>query len=177
MQNPCALNIVHRAESDWLWRSPAGVRQNQGPGVRYEKETRMLRTMLAVLGSALAATAIVAAAQAANPEAPLADIQCGDAHYQAAVTSGGSDNANNLFTPAHLVGGGILVPVAFSNQHATFTDPDGNVFTDDEPDVSHHAPPNADLLSCHFTATFDDPRGGSGTLEGDVVGFIAGNHP
>ena len=137
----------------------------------------MFRLPLALLGSTLAATAIVASAQAAKPEAPLADIQCGDTSYQAAVTSGGSDNANNVFTPAHLVGGGLLVPVAFTNQHSTFTDPDGNVFEEDEPDASHHAPPNKDLLSCHFTVSFEDPGGGSGTFEGDVVAFLAGNVP
>ena len=135
----------------------------------------MFRLVLAICGGGIAATALLATAFAAKPAAPLADIQCGDAHYQAAVTSGGSDNANNQFTPAHLVGGGILVPVAFSNQHDMFVDPDGNVFEDFPADVSHHAPPNKDLLSCHFTASFDDPSGGHGTFEGDVVAFLAGN--
>jgi hypothetical protein len=135
----------------------------------------MFRLVLAICGGGIAAAALLATAFAAKPEAPLADIQCGDVHYQAAVTSGGSENANNNFTPAHLVGGGILVPVAFSNQHSTFTDPDGNVFEEDEPDVSHHAPPNKDLLSCHFTASFSDPDGGSGSFSGDVVAFLAGN--
>ena len=133
----------------------------------------MFRAITAVVAGLACATSLVVSAQAAKPEQPLADIQCGDTTYQAPVSDHG--NGNNDFTPAHLVGGGLLIPVAFSNQHGTFTDSDGNVFTDDPPDVSHPTPGNKTLLSCSFVVTFSDETG-SGTFTGDVTAFLVARH-
>jgi hypothetical protein len=110
-----------------------------------------------------------ATASAAKQPNPPATVDCGAAGSFQVTSSPGNGN----FTPAKIIGdgGGVLIPVAFSNQSGTFTDPDGNVSTETEPDVSHPAPANKDLMSCHFTIAFSDPSGGSVSFSGDVVAF------
>jgi hypothetical protein len=110
-------------------------------------------------------------ASAAKPEPQLVSLDCrSDGVIDIAVSG-----ANGIFSAAHVVGGGTIIPVAFSNQHSMFTDNQGHVFTDNPPDVSHNAPHNKDILSCHFTATFTDANG-SGTFSGDVDAFIVATH-
>jgi hypothetical protein len=128
----------------------------------------VIRALIAFAVAAVAGAAIVSTAAAAKPEPVIADVDCGaDGSLEVRV------NGNGAFAAAHIIGGGIFVPVAFSNQHATFTDNEGNMFEEDEPDVAHNAPPNKDYLSCHFVVTFEDEEG-TGTFTGDVVGFIPG---
>ena len=129
----------------------------------------MIRMLIAVGMAAVAAVVLTGAASAAKPQQQLVSVDCG-ADGTFTVTS---SPGNGTFTPAHIIGGGNLIPVAFTNQVATFTDPDGNTITENQPDASHPAPANKDLLSCHFTATFSDSTG-TGTFSGDVVAFMVG---
>jgi len=127
----------------------------------------VIRAVVVFAAVVVGVLAIGATAFAAKPQQPLATVDCGtDGSFQVKTNPG-----NGNFTPAKIVGGGVLIPVAFSNQHGTFTDPEGNTFTQDEPDVSHNAPANKYLMSCHYTASFTDPSGGSGMFEGDVIAF------
>ncbi len=135
----------------------------------------MVKTAISVVIVALGVLTFggwhASSAYAAKPAPQLVSLDCGsDGAFTVEVS-----NSNGVFAAAHVTGGGTIIPVAFSNQHSTFTDTQGNVFTDDPPDVSHNAPANKDILSCHFTATFADANG-SGTFSGDVEAFIVGAH-
>jgi hypothetical protein len=134
-------------------------------------EAHLTRILIALALAAVAAIGLTAAVSAAKPEQGTINVDCGaDGTFVVGLTPG-----NGTFTPAPIVGGGNLIPVAFSNQVSTFTDNEGNTFTENEPDASHPAPANKDLLSCHFEATFSDDTG-SGTFSGDVIAFMVG-HP
>lgn len=129
----------------------------------------MIRTVTVFAAVVVGVVAFGASAFAAKPPSPPATVDCGaDGVFQVTTSPG-----NGNFTPAKIIGngGGVLIPVAFSNQTGTFTDPEGNMTTETEPDVSHNAPANKDLMSCHFTVSFSDPSGGSVSFSGDVVAF------
>ncbi|MDP9237379.1 MAG: hypothetical protein M3P30_08290 [Chloroflexota bacterium] len=126
---------------------------------------------IVVLGALALGGWHVTGASAAKPEPLQVSADCGaDGTLIVQVSQN-----NGTFSAAHIVGGGTFIPVAFSNQHGTFTDTEGNVFTEDPPDVSHRTPANKDILSCHFTITIEDDSG-SGTFSGDVQGFVVGTH-
>jgi hypothetical protein len=129
------------------------------------------------IGSAILALAAVAGAfglagtaSAAKPEPLTIELDCGDDGTLTVELVPG----NGTFTPAKVVGGGTLIPVAFSNQHGTFTDNAGNVEEFDEPGIAKGGPHGKDFMDCHFVVTFEEPEG-TGTFEGDVRAFIAGH--
>lgn len=129
----------------------------------------MFRTVIASGIACVAALALAAGAFAANPhENPPVTIDCGaDGSFQVMAVPG-----NGNFTPVHVIDGGTLIPVAFSNQVATVYDSEGNIIDqEDVPDVSHPAPANKDLMSCSFTVSFPTPEG-SMSFSGDVVAFL-----
>jgi hypothetical protein len=125
---------------------------------------------VAAIGAAsLALWGTAQVASAAKPEQEAISLDCGaDGTFQVTTPPG-----NGQWTPARIVGGGTIIPVAFSKQHGTFTDNSGQVFTEDPPDVSKGGPPNKDFINCHFVVTFED-KDGSGTFQGDVMAFIVG---
>ena len=85
-------------------------------------------------------------------------------------------NGNGPFTPGRIVGGGVVIPVAFENQHAVFTDTDGNVFEEFPPDIvkgNGNPGANKDLIVCDFEVTFEDETG-TGTFTGTVTAFVVG---
>lgn len=127
----------------------------------------MVRISITVL-AAVAAIALTATAFAAKPAPPLIDVDCGaDGTF---TIIGGPGQGR--WTPGIIAdGSGVLIPVAFSNQHGTFTDNEGHVFSDDPPDISKHAPANKDLMDCHFSVSFEDENG-SGSFSGDAVVFL-----
>lgn len=146
----------------------------RGPRARsYWRKQTLVRTLITSLAAGVAALALVAVASATNPhEVPPVSLHCGaDGSFQAMTVPGGGD-----FTPVHVVGGGTLIPVAFRNQVATFTDAEGNTTTENEPDVSHNAPANKHLLSCSFTFSSESPEG-TFSFSGDVVAFVAPQEP
>ena len=107
-------------------------------------------------------------ASAAKPDQFTIELDCGaDGTLEVAV------QGNGLYSPGRIVGGGAVVPVAFLNQHGTFTDNEGHTETFEDPDVSRGGPTNKDFIDCHFEGTFEDENG-SGTFEGDVTAFIVG---
>jgi len=129
----------------------------------------VIRVVAAFSLAAAVLLTVAGAAFAAKPPSPPADVDCGaDGTFVVAVSPG-----NGSFTPARILSGGsgLLIPVAFSNQVGTFTDNEGNTMSEPEPDVSHPAPANKDLLSCHFTVSFSDDTG-TFTFSGDVVAFM-----
>jgi hypothetical protein len=130
----------------------------------------MRKALMTIAAAAAALSLGVAATASAAPGQP-AELDCGTAGTFTVITNG-----NGQFTPGRLVGGGVVVPVAFSNQHSMFTDNEGNVFEEFPPDVvkgNGHPGQNHDLITCDFSITFED-EGGSGSFSGTVTGFIAG---
>jgi hypothetical protein len=130
------------------------------------------RSLIAVGAAAAIMGALAMTASAAKPERETVNLDCGaDGVMTASVVPG-----DGQWTPAKLLnGGGTIIPVAFTDQHATFTDNDGNTFNEDAPDVFKNAPPNKDLMTCSFTLDFEE-EGGSGTFSGVVTAWIAGHH-
>jgi hypothetical protein len=122
----------------------------------------------AVLVAGAGLIGLVGTASAAKEPNPLITVDCGsDGMFTVLGNSG-----NGAFTPAKIAnGGGVLIPVAFSNQVSTFTDNDGNVFTEPEPDASHPAPANKHLMSCSFSVSGSSPEG-TFSFSGDVVAFM-----
>ena len=85
-------------------------------------------------------------------------------------------NGNGQFSPGRLVDGGVVIPVAFENQHGTFTDNEGNVFEEFPPDVTKgngNAGKGKDLIVCDFAVTFEDENG-SGSFGGTVTAYVVG---
>ena len=130
------------------------------------------RTLVSLAAAAVVSGALVMTASAAKPERETVSLDCGaDGVMTASVNQG-----NGQWTPAKLLnGGGTIIPVAFTDQHATFTDSDGNTFNEDAPDVFKNAPPNKHLMTCSFTLDFEE-EGGSGSFSGVVTAWIAGHH-
>jgi hypothetical protein len=125
--------------------------------------------LIGVAAAAVLALGLAGTASAAPGE--QVELDCGTDGTFTVLTNG-----NGQFTPGRLVGGGAVIPVAFSNQHATFTDSEGNVFEDFPPDVvkgNGHPGKNKDLITCDFSLTFED-EGGSGSFSGTVTGFVTG---
>jgi hypothetical protein len=127
----------------------------------------MAAATLAVLGIG-AWTVSSVSADRPPEETEVITVNCGEGDFT--VTAHGDGKFGTARIDAT---GEIFVVTAFANQHGTFTDNQGNVEEFDEPDVSHRAPPNRDLIDCHFTAVFESEFG-TETFEGDVTGFIAG---
>jgi len=128
----------------------------------------MRRTAVAAVIGIAMSLFLVMNASAAQEEVV---IDCRDDGTYTALVGG-----NGVFTPGKLVGGGVLIPVAFENQHSVFTDNEGNVFEDSEPDVKKgngNPGRNKDLIVCDFTVEFEE-EGGSGTFSGTVTGYIVG---
>ena len=127
--------------------------------------------LIGVAAAALLALGLATTGSAAQAE--QVELDCGADGTFTVLTNG-----NGQFTPGRLVGGGgALIPVAFSDQHATFTDNEGNVFEDFPPDVvkgNGHPGKNHDLITCDFSITFEDENG-SGSFSGTVVAFVAGH--
>ncbi len=124
---------------------------------------------LTVAAVALAGTfGMTHTASAAKPEPFTIELDCGeDGTLEVALGPG-----NGTFTPVKIVGGGMLIPVAFSNQHGTFTDNGGHTEEFNEPDVSKAGPTKGNFVNCHFEIVFNDENG-TGSFEGDVKAFIA----
>ena len=79
---------------------------------------------------------------------------------------------------AHPVGGGAFVPIAFGEEHGSFTDPDGNSFPiDEEGGAKGRSEHNAhDVVTCSFDIDVEFPDGSKLVLEGTVTGFFPGAH-
>jgi hypothetical protein len=139
-----------------------------------------MRIMTRRLASALAMTVLSAAlvggtAAAAPVNAPNAlqlTLDCGEAGTFDVVVNG-----NGRFAPGHIVGGGVLIPVAFGETTFTLTDPEGNVLVEEtEPAVakgSGKAKRNRALLECSFDFSFEED-GNTVTVRGTVTAFRAG---
>ena len=128
----------------------------------------MIRTLAAFALAGVAALAIASQASAANPNAFVFTLDCGeDGDIRASLGGGGK------WAPVRVLDreGRFFVPVAFSNQHGTFTGDDGSVEMFEEEDTSRHVPRDPELLNCSFDITFD-VRGGSVQFAGDVEGYI-----
>lgn len=128
--------------------------------------------MYRVIGAAVVATALtVFLATSAFAKAEDVDLDCGaDGTFTVLV------NGNGQFSPGRIVGGGVVIPVGFANQHATFTDNDGNEFEDFPPDVvkgNGNPGKNKHLIVCDFEDTFEDENG-SGTFSGTVTAYVVG---
>ena len=128
----------------------------------------MYRIIAAGLVASALAIGVIANVSAAQEEL---EVDCGaDGTFTVLL------NGNGEFTPGRIVGGGVAIPVALSNQHGTFTDNEGNVFTEDPPDVAKgngNPGKNKDLLTCDFEVSFEDENG-SGTFSGTATVFIVG---
>jgi hypothetical protein len=137
----------------------------------------MFRVVLAVAVAAAAAVLLISSAGAAA-EKDVFTLDCGSAGTFQAIGagSGSSEQANNTWTPAHIVGTHMtVVPVAFANVHGSFTDEQGVVHPFSEPDESKTSvPPNKTLVNCHFSFSGTDPGGGAFTFEGDVTVYFTG---
>jgi hypothetical protein len=129
-----------------------------------------MRRALFVMAAAAALGLAVAATPAGAQSNPV-ELDCGDGTFTV-LTAG-----NGQFTPGRLIGGGgVLIPVSFSDQHTVFTDNDGNVFEDFPPDVvkgNGHPGQGKDLITCDISLTFEDENG-SGTFTGTVTGYAVG---
>jgi hypothetical protein len=85
-------------------------------------------------------------------------------------------NGNGQFSPGRIEGGGVIIPVAFSNQHGSFTDNEGHTEEFNDPDVTKgngHPGKNKDLVTCDFSISFEDENG-SGTFSGTVTAIVVG---
>ena len=128
----------------------------------------MYRIVTAGVIAIALAMGVIANASAAKEEI---DLDCG---ADGAITV--LVNGNGRFSPGRIVDGGVVIPVAFSNQHNTFTDNEGNVFTEDPPDVTKgngNPGKNKDLITCDFAGAFEDENG-SGTFSGTVTAVVVG---
>jgi len=127
----------------------------------------MIRFLIAALAGVVGSAILLATASAARPQ-PI-PLDCGDAGSFQILVSG-----NGPWTPGRIVGGGVVHPVAFTNQHSEFTDNQGHTFTQDDPDVFRtNIPANKELVHCSFSGNFQDANG-SGTFSGEVDGYIVG---
>lgn len=132
---------------------------------------RLFSSLAVAVVAAVAALTIISGASAAKPEPEQVAVDCGSAGSFMVTNSGKSEAT---FTPGHIVGGGTIIPVSFTNQVATFTDNQGNTTVESQPDVSKaNVPANKTLVQCHFTVSFSGPEG-SGSVSGDVTGFVVG---
>jgi len=135
-----------------------------------------IRRLASVLAIGLLGTALTAGSAAAAPvNAPNAlevALDCGAAGTFDVVVNG-----NGQFAPGHIVGGGVLIPVAFGPTTFTVTDPGGAVIVEEtEPAVtkgSGKPKRNRPALECTFSASFEED-GNTVTISGTVTAFRAG---
>lgn len=126
----------------------------------------MIRKLIVAGLGGIAALVLIGSASAARGE--LVSLDCGSAGSIDVVTNG-----NGQFTPGRIVGGGVVIPVGFSNQVATFKDSAGNVTVENPPDVSRRAPANKQIVSCSFSIS-GEAEGGTFSFSGDVQAFFVG---
>jgi hypothetical protein len=140
---------------------------------------RKLSTLLVASGLILGA----AAPAIADPKGETFELPCDNGQtYTVVVAEGGNeDHSKNDWTPAHIVGGGTIIPVSFGEFTGTITNSAGQVvesFTE-EGDTRGQSAKNArNTITCDltFSETFVDPADGmtyTFTGGGTVTGFIA----
>jgi hypothetical protein len=102
----------------------------------------------------------------------MLEVQC-DNGGQYTVTANGNGN----FAPAHDLGSTTtLVPIAFSDQSVTITDPEGTVV--DAESLPDSAKPGAAMhnknatVTCTFDGGATAPDGSTFEISGTVVGFV-----
>ena len=135
--------------------------------MRHSKRICVFALMFVLAG--VVVTSATADPIGAKNSAPVT-IQCGDTTYQAVV------NGNGRWAPAHdLNSNAVLIPVAFGEETAVFTDPAG---------TSHPVPGNpaatkgsatpngAPLINCSYHLALSFPDGSSLAIDGTVTGFV-----
>jgi len=129
----------------------------------------MHRVVLAFIIAVFAGLGL--AAQGSQAAQEQVELDCGaDGTFTLLV------NGNGQFAPGRIIGGGVVVPVAFADQHLTFDDGEGHVFEEFPPDVvkgNGHPGSNKNLVTCDFSLTFEE-QGGTGSFSGTVTAFIVG---
>ena len=141
---------------------------------------RKLSTLLVASGLILGAAAAPAGAA---PKGETFELPCDNGQtYTVAVSEGGNDDhSKNDFTPAHIVGGGTIIPVSFGEFTGTITNSSGQVvdsFTEEGDDRGQSGKNARNTITCDltFSETFVDPADGmtyTFTGSGTVTGFIA----
>jgi hypothetical protein len=142
--------------------------------------TRARRIVAATALTAAATGSLLALAPAANADPVNAKnntevtVSCANGHSYSTVANG-----NGRFTPAHDMGStATLIPLAFSNQLFTITDPNGMIIDqetapDEAKGNSASAANRASRTTCNFSGSQIDPvSGNTFTFSGTVIGFV-----
>ena len=118
-----------------------------------------------------AVTLTIAFAASASAKQELVELDCGSDGALTVMVNG-----NGQFSTGRIVGGGVAIPIAFSNQHGTFTDNEGHTEEFNDPDVvkgNGHPGKNAHIVTCDFEVTFEDENG-SGSFSATVKAIVVG---
>lgn len=128
----------------------------------------MKTILVSIVAAGALALAVGLHSASAAPATEEVIVTCGSDTFEVNANGGGK------FGTARVIETGqIFVVTAFSNVSGSFTTNDGQVFQFEDPDVSHPAPPNRELIDCSFVVTFEN-KFGEGQASGDVTGFYAG---
>lgn len=142
-----------------------------------------MRRLSMTVAATAAAVLLGASAASAAPDHQVVDLECDDGGVYEALVHG-----NGAFTPARLVGGGVLVPVSLGDFEFEAVLPDGTVVTDSAPGVvdekgkgavAEHSP--RPMVTCTFEASYvleeadgELPAGTAVTFSGVATALLTG---
>lgn len=129
------------------------------------RSTRVITMILSLMTMALLSVGVAGAAPANSPNAETFQLDCDNGQSYTVVVNG-----NGNFTPGHIIGGGVLIPVAFTFEA---TDAAGNlIFSDAIAKNGQMKGLTGDLIVCTFGDTFEE-NGQTFTFRGTVTAFVA----